>query len=123
MLSMSVGVYSVCNTGLPFARYRQEFEPAPRLAFKFENRAFCPWRNGKGRSRGGHGRGGQAVKVVIVVSGIMMEWHKVFDLGQLREGQGMRKGAMAPTNAMRIFRTAILGIMDEEISVRSDRVS
>ncbi len=43
MLSMSAGVYSVCNTALSFARYTQEFEPTPRLAFKFENRAFGTW--------------------------------------------------------------------------------
>ena len=42
-LNMSVGVYSVCNTDLSFARYTQEFEPTPRLAFKFENRAFGTW--------------------------------------------------------------------------------
>ena len=42
-LNMSVGVYSVCNTDLSFARYTQEFEPTPRLAFKFENRAFSTW--------------------------------------------------------------------------------
>ncbi|MBI3301635.1 MAG: acetoacetate decarboxylase family protein [Deltaproteobacteria bacterium] len=29
-LNMIAGVYSVCDTDLPFARYTQEFEPAPR---------------------------------------------------------------------------------------------
>jgi acetoacetate decarboxylase len=29
-LNMIAGIYSVCDTDLPFARYTQEFEPAPR---------------------------------------------------------------------------------------------
>ena len=62
----------------------------------------------------------QPVEVSVGVCGVMVERHEMFYTGKGRKGKRVLQRTVAPANVLGIFLRAVLGVMDEEISVSGE---